>query len=270
MTATSGFVEIEATSRLLRIEHQWIARERGHAPLIVFLHEGLGSVSTWKDFPQLLCEAAGCRGLLYSRPGYGRSTPRPPNEAWAIDFMHRQAYDVLPALLDALGVDTATDRPWLFGHSDGGSIALLHAARFATQVAGAIVMAPHIKVEAFGLANIRAAREAYLHGTLRAGLARHHDDPDSAFKGWNDIWLAPAFLAWNIEAELANIRCPLLAIQGEDDPYGTMAQIDGIAARAPQTELVKLPSCGHSPQRDQPEAAMAAASRFIQRHTSWT
>ncbi|MBC7735500.1 MAG: alpha/beta hydrolase [Bacteriovorax sp.] len=270
MTATSGFVEIEATSRLLRIEHQWIARERGNAPLIVFLHEGLGSVSMWKDFPKLACEAAGCRGLVYSRPGYGRSTPRPPDEAWAIDFMHRQAHDVLPALLRALGVDTVIDRPWLFGHSDGGSIALLHAARFPTQVAGTIVMAPHIMVEAFGLASIRAAREAYHHGTLRAGLARHHDDPDSAFTGWNDIWLAPTFVAWNIETELANIRCPLLAIQGEDDPYGTMAQIDGILARAPQTELVKLPSCGHSPHRDQPEAVMAAASRFIQRHPSWT
>jgi pimeloyl-ACP methyl ester carboxylesterase len=270
VTSTSEFVEIESAGRLLRIEHQWFARERVDAPLIVFLHEGLGSVSMWKDFPQLACDTAGCRGLVYSRPGYGRSTPRAPDEAWAIDFMHRQAYDVLPALLHALSIDTATDRPWLFGHSDGGSIVLLHAARFANQVAGAIVMAPHIKVEEFGLVSIRAAREAYLHGTLRAGLARHHDDPDWAFKGWNDIWLAPAFPAWNIEAELANIRCPLLAIQGVDDPYGTMAQIDGIRARAPQAELVKLPSCGHSPHRDQPQAVIEAASRFIQRHPSWT
>jgi pimeloyl-ACP methyl ester carboxylesterase len=270
VTATSEFVEIESAGRHLRIEHRWVAPERADLPLIVFLHEGLGSVSMWKDFPRLLCEAAGCRGLVYSRPCYGRSTPRPPDEAWAIDFMHRQAHDVLPALLRALGVETTTDRPWLFGHSDGGSIALLHAARFAEQVAGAVVMAPHIKVEAFGLVSIRAACEAYRHGTLRAGLARHHDDPDSAFKGWNDIWLAPAFLAWNIEAELANMRCPLLAIQGEDDPYGTMAQIDGIRARAPQTELLKLPSCGHSPHRDQAQTVIACASRFIQRHPSWT
>lgn len=270
MTPASRFIEIESAGRHLRIEHQWVAPERADLPLIVFLHEGLGSVSMWKDFPRLLCEAAGCRGLVYSRPGYGRSTPRPPDEAWTIDFMHRQAHDVLPALLRALGVDTTTDRPWLFGHSDGGSIALLHAARFADQVAGAVVMAPHIKVEEFGLVSIRAAREAYRHGTLRAGLARHHDDPDSAFKGWNDIWLDPAFPAWNIEAELANMRCPLLAIQGEDDPYGTMAQIDGIRARAPQTELLKLPSCGHSPHRDQAQTVIASASRFIQRHPSWT
>jgi len=270
MTAGVAFAEINWAGRPVRIEHRWIARERVGSPLIVFLHEGLGSVSMWKDFPLLLCEAASCRGLVYSRPGYGRSTPRPPDEAWTIDFMHRQAYDVLPALLHALGVDTITDRPWLFGHSDGGSIALLHAARFARQVAGAIVMAPHVKVEEFGLVSIRAARDAYRHGKLRAGLARHHDDPDSAFKGWNDIWLDPAFRAWNIEAELANIPCPLLAIQGEDDPYGTMAQIDIIAFSAPQTELVKLPSCGHSPHRDQPQAVIEAASRFIQRHPSWT
>jgi len=270
MTEGVAFAEIDWAGRPVRIEHQWIASERGDMPLVVFLHEGLGSVSMWKDFPQALCEAASCRGLVYSRPGYGRSTPRAPDETWAIDFMHRQAYEVLPALLHALAIDTATDRPWLFGHSDGGSIALLHAARFVNQVAGAIVLAPHIMVEEFGLVSIRAAREAYRLGTLRAGLARYHDDPDSAFKGWNDIWLDPAFPGWNIEAELANIRCPLLAIQGEDDPYGTMAQIDGIASRAPQTELVKLPSCGHSPHRDQPQAVIASASRFIQRHPSWT
>ena len=274
MTAPIQFVEIASAGQLLRIEHQWITRERDDLPLVVFLHEGLGSVSMWKGFPQLACEAAGCRGLVYSRPGYGRSTPRRPDESWTIDFMHRQAHDVLPALLHALGVDAGTasvsDRPWLFGHSDGGSIALLHAAQFPDQVAGVIVMAPHIKVEEFGLVSIRAAREAYRHGTLRDGLARHHDDPDSAFNGWNDIWLDPAFTAWNIEAELANIRCPLLAVQGEDDPYGTMAQIDGIPARAPQTELVKLASCGHSPHRDQAQAMIKATSRFIQRHPSWT
>ena len=270
MTEGVAFAEIDWAGRPVRIEHQWIASERGDMPLVVFLHEGLGSVSMWKDFPQALCEAASCRGLVYSRPGYGRSTPRAPDETWAIDFMHRQAYEVLPALLHALAIDTATDRPWLFGHSDGGSIALLHAARFVNQVAGAIVLAPHIMVEEFGLVSIRAAREAYRLGTLRAGLARYHDDPDSAFKGWNDIWLDPAFPAWNIDAELANIRCSLLAIQGEDAPYGTMAQIDGIASRAPQTELVKLPSCGHSPHRDQPQAVIASASRFIQRHPSWT
>ena len=270
MTSAVEFIEVDAAGRTWRIEHQWIARERVDQPLIVFLHEGLGSLSMWKDFPQQLCEAAACRGLVYSRPGYGRSTPRDPSEAWTTAFMHEQAHEVLPALLHALDVDTntdtTTDKPWLFGHSDGGSIALLYAARFASRVVGTIVLAPHIKVEEFGLIGIRAAREAYLHGDLKSGLARHHNDPDSAFWGWNTIWLAPAFKAWNIEAELANITGPVLAVQGTQDQYGTMAQIDGIALHAPQTALLKLQECGHSPHRDQPQVVIAAASEFIRRH----
>ena len=270
VTPEIEFADIDSAGRRLRIEHQWIARERTDRPLIVFLHEGLGSLSMWKDFPQQLCDAAGGRGLVYSRPGYGRSTPRASDEAWTIDFMHIQAHDLLPALLHTLGIDTATDKPWLFGHSDGGSIALLHAARFPTRVAGTIVLAPHIKVESFGLNGIRAAREAYLHGDLKDKLARHHADPDSAFWGWNKIWLDPTFPAWNIEAELPHITGPLLAVQGFDDQYGTMAQIDGIARQVPQTELVKLHDCAHSPHRDQPQAVIDAASRFILRHTTVT
>jgi pimeloyl-ACP methyl ester carboxylesterase len=257
------FVEIDAAGRGVRIEHRWIAPERADAPLVVFLHEGLGSVSMWRDFPQQLCDAAGCRGLVYSRPGYGRSTPRAAGETWGPDFMHRQAHDVLPALLDALHIDTAAHPPWLFGHSDGGSIALLHAARFTQRVAGAIVLAPHILVEALSVASIAKARSSYLEGDLRARLAKHHDDADSAFWGWNDIWLNPAFRHWSIEAEIAAIRCPLLAVQGLDDEYGTLEQIRGIARRAPQTELLELPDCGHSPHRDQPERLIARAAAFI-------
>jgi pimeloyl-ACP methyl ester carboxylesterase len=259
----SEFVEIDWAGRRVRIEHAWLARERGDAPLLVFLHEGLGSLSMWREFPQRLCDAASCRGLVYSRPGYGRSTPRAAEEAWGLDFMHRQAQEVLPALLDALGVDTAAAPPWLLGHSDGGSIALLHAARFPTRVAGAIVLAPHILVEALSVASIEKARTAYLETDLRERLAKHHDDPDSAFWGWNDIWLHPPFQAWSIEAELAAIRCPLLAVQGLDDEYGTLEQIRGIARRVPQTQLLELADCGHSPHRDQPAALIAAASRFI-------
>ena len=275
MRSAVEFIEVDAAGRTWRIEHQWIGRERADRPLIVFLHEGLGSLSMWKDFPQQLCEAAGCRGLVYSRPGYGQSTPRAPGEVWTTAFMHEQAQEVLPALLHALAIaantdpttDTATAKPWLFGHSDGGSIALLYAARFASRVAGTIVLAPHIKVEEFGLIGIRAAREAYLHGDLKSGLARHHDDPDSAFWGWNTTWLDPTFRAWNIEAELAHIKGPMLAVQGAQDQYGTMAQIDGIALHAPQTALLKLQECGHSPHRDQTQAVVAAASEFIRRHT---
>jgi pimeloyl-ACP methyl ester carboxylesterase len=257
------FVEIDAAGRRVRIEHRWIAPERADAPLVVFLHEGLGSVSMWRDFPQRLCDAASCRGLAYSRPGYGRSTPRAAGEAWGLDFMHRQAHDVLPALLDALHIETAAHPPWLFGHSDGGSIALLHAARFTQRVAGAIVLAPHILVEDLSVASIAKARIAYLETDLRERLAKHHDDTDSAFWGWNDIWLNPAFRPWSIEAEIAAIRCPLLAVQGLDDEYGTLEQIRGIARRVLQAELLELPDCGHSPQRDQLERVIARAAAFI-------
>jgi pimeloyl-ACP methyl ester carboxylesterase len=194
---------------------------------------------------------------VYSRPGYGRSTPRAPEELWDPDFMHRQAHEVLPALLQALGI---SEPPWLFGHSDGGSIALLHAARFP--VAGLVVLAPHIVVEDVSVASIERARDAYAHGDLKPRLAKHHADPDSAFWGWNRIWLDPRFRAWSIEDEISTIRCPLMAIQGEDDEYGTMEQIRGIARRVPQTRLLELPRCGHSPHRDRAEDVIAATRAF--------
>jgi len=243
----------------LDLEIEWVGPPRGpDRPVVVFLHEGLGSVSMWRDFPARLCQAADLPGLVYSRPGYGRSTPRPPEQRWGLDFMHRQAREVLPALLDALELNAVH----LVGHSDGGSIALIHAAfdadRPDPRVLSCSVLAPHILVEAFGLISIRATREAYLHTDLRQKLARHHADVDSAFWGWNDIWLDPRFPQWQITDLLGQIRCPVLAIQGEDDPYGTMAQIDGIAAAVPDTRLLKLPACGHSPHRDHPDAVISA------------
>ncbi len=236
------------------------------APLVVFLHEGLGSLSAWRDFPERLCAALGARGLVYSRPGYGRSTPRASDERWRPDFMHRQAHEVLPALLQALGIDAARTPPWLFGHSDGGSIALLHAARFVDATAGLVVLAPHIFVEEVGLRSIRRARTAYVEGDLKQRLGRHHADPDSAFFGWNDAWLDPAFASWNIEAEIAFIRRPVLAVQGVDDEYGTMEQIRGIARAVPGTRLLELERCGHAPQRDQPEALLEAVRGFVAAH----
>ena len=259
-------VEIDWVGRAVRIEYQWIAPERAQAPLIVFLHEGLGSVAMWKDFPQRLCDASGCRGLVYSRPGYGASTPRAANETWGLDFLHRQAHEVLPALLEALDLDTTAQPLWLFGHSDGASIALLYAARFARSVAGVIVVAPHIVVEDLSVASIALARTAYLDTDLRTRLARYHDEPDSAFWGWNQIWLHPPFRDWSIEAEIETISCPLLAVQGLDDEYGTLEQIRGIARRVAQTELIELPDCGHSAHRDQPERLIAAVTDFLQRH----
>jgi pimeloyl-ACP methyl ester carboxylesterase len=173
---------------------------------------------------------------------------------------------VLPALLDALHVDGTRQPLWLFGHSDGGSIALLHAARFAPQVSGVIVMAPHVLVEDISIASIRQARDNYLSTDLKQRLARYHDDVDSAFWGWNDIWLHPPFKTWNIEAEVAHIRCPLLALQGADDEYGTLKQIHAIARRLPHAELIELPQCGHSPHRDQPERVIDEVARFITAH----
>jgi len=262
-------VEIDWAGRAVRIEYEWIAPQKTAAPLIVFLHEGLGSLATWKDFPQRLCQRLGWRGLVYSRPGYGRSTPRAASEIWGVDFMHRQADEVLPAVLAALSIDGARQPLWLLGHSDGASIALLYAAHFAAKVAGLILLAPHILVEDQTVASIEQTRLNYLKIDLRQRLAKYHDDPDSAFWGWNRIWLDPAFRAWSIEAEIKTISCPLLAVMGLDDEYGSLRQIDGIAAALPQTERLRLANCGHSPQRDQPEALIAAACAFLTLNTAF-
>jgi pimeloyl-ACP methyl ester carboxylesterase len=258
-----AFVDIPWHQRSVRIEHAWVGPQRASAPLMVFLHEGLGSLSMWRDFPQRLCDVLGCRGLVYSRPGYGQSTPRAAEEAWGVDFMHQQAFVVLPALLKALGINVSADPPWLFGHSDGGSIALLHAARFVHQVRGAIVLAPHIMVEDVSVASIKKARSAYLQTDLKQRLAKHHQDADSAFWGWNNIWLHPDFRNWSIEEDIRAIPCPVLAVQGLDDEYGSLAQVRGIAQRVPQTQLLELASCGHSPHRDQADAVIWAVKHFV-------
>lgn len=258
----AGFAPLVIAGRPVRVEYAWVGAARADAPVLVFLHEGLGSLAMWKDYPAALCSAAGTRGLVFSREGYGRSTPRPEGERWPVDFMHRQAHDVLPALLAHLAV---REWPWLFGHSDGGSIALLYASEYPDRVAGVIAVAPHIFVEDVSVRSIGAAREAYGATDLRARLARYHTDPDSAFWGWNDVWLDPAFRSWNIETALPAIRCPVLAVQGEDDEYGTMDQIERIARLAPDVELVRLADCRHSPHRDQPEAVLEALVRFVDR-----
>jgi len=254
--AGGQFVAVNWGGRPVRIEYEWVG---AGARAIVFLHEGLGSRAMWRDFPAKLCAALGMRGLVYSRPGYGKSTPRDSDERWAPDFMHRQAHEVLPAVLDALAL---REPVWLYGHSDGGSIALLFAARFPERAAGLVVAAPHIFVEDLSVESIEKARLAYLETDLRDRLARYHDDVDSAFWGWNDIWLHPPFRDWSIEGEIGSIRAPLLAVQGIDDEYGTMAQIRGIARQVPHARLLELAGCGHSPHRDQPEALIRAAVEF--------
>jgi len=249
--------------RAIQLEIQWVGSDDPGAPVMVFLHEGLGSVALWKDFPAALCRRLGMRGLVYSRPGYGNSTPRAPDEHWGVDFMHRQADEILPALLDALSIT----RPWLFGHSDGGSIALLFAAHHPLRTAGLIVIAPHIMVESMTIASIRQARSAFLQQGLRAQLARYHCDVDSAFFGWNTIWLAPEFVGWTIEAELALIRAPVLAVQGEEDEYGSLRQVTGIQAKLAWAKVVALPACGHSPHRDQPQQLIETVAAFIANQT---
>jgi pimeloyl-ACP methyl ester carboxylesterase len=240
-----------------RLECVRLAGE-GDRPTLVFLHEGLGSVAMWKDFPQRVAAATGCPGLVYSRAGYGQSTPmampRLP------DYMHVEALYSLPALLDRLGIH----EPILIGHSDGASIALIHASAGVRATRAVVALAPHVFVEELSLASIAQAKLLYETTDLRERLARYHSDVDSAFRGWNDIWLAPAFRDWNIEAYLPMIDCPLLVIQGRDDEYGTMAQLDAIDRQVDgRVERVELAACGHSPQRDQPDATLAAIARFV-------
>ena len=260
MTSTA---KIQFAGNTYGIEYAHIGATDPHAPLILFLHEGLGSVAMWRDFPGRVCDAIGARGIVYSRPGYGKSTPRRHDEKWGVDFMHVHARDVLPAFLAAIGVDSEHEKPWLFGHSDGASITLIYAALYPGKIAGAIVAAPHIFVEDVSVSSIAHTRETYLQTDLRAKLSRYHDDVDSAFWGWNDIWLNPEFRAWNIESLLPKIQCPLLAIQGVDDEYGTMAQIDGIKRAVPQAQLIKIENCGHSPHRDQPQTVIDAVKKFM-------
>jgi pimeloyl-ACP methyl ester carboxylesterase len=239
-----------------RIEYEHIAGDP-NSPTIVMLHEGLGSVSMWKDFPQQLAGAIGSNVVIYSRHGYGRSAPL--QSVRPVNYMHDEALTVLPQLLDALGVVS----PILLGHSDGASIALIYAGGSGREVSGIVALAPHVFVEEISVRSIAAAKVAYETTTLRERLARYHDDVDGAFWGWNNIWLDPAFRAWNIERYLAGIACGVLAIQGEEDEYGSMEQIDRIAGTAPDVELCKLAHCRHSPHRDRPEAVVESVSKWI-------
>lgn len=265
-TPVNPFAELPTTASHgpLRIEYRWVNEAAGNGPIAVFLHEGLGSIAMWRDWPQALCERLGMRGLVYSRPGYGLSTPREQDVKWPVDFMTAQARDILPALLDALDIGMQErKRMWLIGHSDGGSIALLYAALHPDELAGAVAIAPHVFVEDISVESIAQTKQLYETTDLRSKLSRYHADVDSAFYGWNDIWLNPAFRAWSIVGELAAIKQPLLAVQGHDDNYGTMAQIDTIGERVPHAQRVKLDACGHSPHRDAPDALNEAIATFI-------
>ncbi len=243
-----------------RLECQIHPAHQLNRPTLVFLHEGLGSVAMWRDFPARVAQATGCRTLVYSRYGYGQSDVlAAPHRT---DYMHLEAQQALPELLMALEIEN----PVLIGHSDGASIALIHAG-CGHRVAGVILMAPHCFVENISIRSIEAARVAARSTDLLDKLARYHQDAATTFWGWNDIWLHPDFRAWNIEACLPAIRCPILAIQGEDDEYGTLAQIEAISTQAVNStdvEVLKLADCRHSAHKDQPEAVIGAIVGFLE------
>lgn len=230
-------------------------------PWLVFLHEGLGSVSLWRDFPDQVARRVGGRGLIYSRQGYGQSDPLPgADKRRPASFMHDEALKVLPALLAHYDIE----QPVLIGHSDGASIALIHAAAAGNMVTALVLMAPHVMVEPVSLSSIAQIKELYAKGTLRDRLARHHAHVDDAFLGWADTWLDPGFETWSLEPEVARLRCPTLLIQGEDDEYGTLKQLDMIEALTPgKVERLVLPACGHSPQRDKPAEVLDAIAAFL-------
>lgn len=233
------------------------------APWLVFLHEGLGSVSLWRDFPDKLARRLDAPALIYSRRGYGKSDPLPgTGHRREPSFMHHEARDVLPNLLAHFGIEA----PILIGHSDGASIALIHAADAGNGMRATVLMAPHVFVEAISQQSIARITETYETTDLRQRLSRHHDHVDDAFLGWARIWLDPRFRTWSLGAEAARLSCPTLLIQGADDEYGTLAQLDAIAEIAPgPVERLVLDNCGHAPHRDREADVLDAIDGFIRR-----
>lgn len=242
-----------------RLEYVCFGPQPHDAPTLVLLHEGLGCISLWRDFPKTLANATGFGVFVYSRSGYGKSDPvelpRP------LDYMTREAIDVLPLVLDTIGIQAGI----LFGHSDGATIAAIHAGCIADpRIIGAVLVAPHFFTEPASLAEIATARDAFDAGELRDRLAKYHNDPDNAFRGWNESWLHPDFKAWNVAQVLDDIRVPVLAVQGRQDPYGTLAQIDVVkerVIRAAVTTLI-IDHCRHAPHLEHTAELVAAVVSF--------
>jgi pimeloyl-ACP methyl ester carboxylesterase len=253
----AGFLDIG----MQRLEYRMIGPRADAAPTIVMLHEGLGCVGLWGDFPDRLQAAMGCGVFVYSRAGYGQSSlvtlPRP------LTYMHDEARETLPRLLDAIGFQ----RGLLLGHSDGASIVAIYAGSHQDhRVGGLVLIAPHFFTEDSGIASIVEAKKVYETTDLRAKLARWHADPDNAFKGWNSAWLDPAFRAWDITGQLAYVRVPILIVQGEDDQYGTIKQIETAQEECYcPVEVVLLPGAKHSPQREAPDVTLKVIAEFTKR-----
>ena len=240
-----------------RLEMLCIEPNDPGAEIIVMLHEGLGSIALWKDYPQLLAARTGCRVLAYSRYGHGNSAKLA--EKRPVEFMHHEGEVVLLELLDTLNIE----QPILLGHSDGASIALIFAGKYPKRVRALMLEAPHVFVEDLSVTSIAAAKVAFETTEFRDKLGRYHAHVDETFWGWNDIWLDPRFRSWNVESYLESIRCPVLCVQGEQDEYGTPAQVEAIRARVERTEIVMLPHCKHSPHRDQRDATLEKMAEFV-------
>ena len=252
-----------ATAAGRSVAYEWIGEEKSGTPTLVFLHEGLGSIRQWRDFPTKVAAATGCRALVYDRYGYGQSDVLTEPKR-TVQFMHDEALDALPELLASLRVE----KPILIGHSDGASIALIYAGG-GHKVRGVVAMAPHVFIEPLCLSSIVTAAEQFETTDFAEKLGRYHRDARKTFYGWADVWLDKNFKSWDIRDEyLPHVTCPVLAIQGYDDVYGTMAQLDELAARVKgPCELLKLEECGHAPFREQPEKTLDAVVRFVTART---
>ena len=244
-----------------RLEYYWTRPRNINDTEIIFLHDGLGSAELWRDFPEKISDITGLPSLVYSRYGYGNSDPltRPRN----IDYMHFEALEVLPTLRNELNIG----KPILIGHSDGASVALIHAGANQWPVKAMAIEAAHVFVENRSIDGIEKVKEEYIKNNLREKLARYHRDPDSCFYGWNDIWLDPKFRSWNIENYLCKIRCPTLVIQGDVDEFGTAAQVAAIRKQLGGVVKTKIfRSCGHSPHKDQPQKTLNIICKFLNKY----
>lgn len=243
-----------------RLEYLDIPAAGPGRPELLLLHEGLGAVSMWREFPAALAAATGCRTIAYSRRGFGRSSPR--ERPYTLRFMHDEALETIPGLRERLAIAG----PVLVGHSTGASMALIHAGAARWDVAGVVAMAPLTDVEHSNIESITQARRLYESTDWREKLGRHHDHVDDVFYGWNDTWLRPEFRDWNILEDIAGIRCPILAILGEDDEYSSARQLEAITANAlhsPRVQVMRIVDCGHAPHRDRPELVIPAIAAFV-------
>lgn len=243
-----------------KIEIQWHKTDERNMPTLIFLHEGLGCTRMWKDFPARVSRATGCPALLFSRFGYGNSDPSPL--PWKINFMHKEARYILPDIIKKAHIKDYI----LIGHSDGGSIAIILAGSpNARGLKGLITQSAHVFCEQITVDCIRQAKINYEQHQLRQGLEKYHGkNTENAFRGWNDVWLHPKFIHWNIEKYLNKIHVPMLAIQGKDDQYGTIRQIQSIKGHAPRAETRLIEDCRHSPHLEQPEHVLTIMTQFIQ------